>query len=255
MKFMKLGSKPDTFQTVENNVRFVASDLASDIIATVGDTKFYLHKFPLLSKSAQLQKLISTNNLETEDEVQISEIPVGAFAFEICAKFCYGMTVTLNAYNVMPARCAAEYLGMHKTTEKGNLIYKIDVFLSSIIFHSRKGFYHCSSATSNPLLLPLAEDFKIVSHCIKSISSKVCVDVSKVDWSYSYNRMKLPQENCIDPNQTEGSSRTRCLPKDWWVEDLCELEVDSYMSIMSNIINKKVVSSQVIGEALKAYAN
>ncbi|KAI9123832.1 hypothetical protein K1719_005132 [Acacia pycnantha] len=105
-------------------------------------------------------------------------------------------------------------------------MYKIDVFLSSIIFHSWKDSIILLQTTSNPMLLPLAEDFKIVSHCIESISSK-----------------------------TEASSITRRVPKDWWVEDLCELEVDLYKSIMSNIINRKVVSSEVIGEALKASAN
>ncbi|XP_028767744.1 BTB/POZ domain-containing protein NPY2-like [Neltuma alba] len=251
MKFMKLGSKPDTFQTDGNNARFVASDLASDIIVTVGDIKFYLHKFPLLSKSAHLQKLATTCNLDTGDEVQISEIPGGASAFEICAKFCYGMTVTLNAYNVIAARCAAEYLGMHETIEKGNLIHKIDVFLSSTIFRSWKDSIIVLQ-TSIPML-PLADDLKIVNHCIESIASKVCLDVSKVDWSYSYNRMKLPQENGIDSNQTEG--RTRNVPADWWVEDLCELEVDLYRSLMTKIIKKKILSGEVIGAALKAYAN
>ncbi|KAK7829708.1 putative lrr receptor-like serine/threonine-protein kinase rfk1 [Quercus suber] len=44
MKFMKLGSKPDSFQTDGNNVRYVASELAMDISLIVGDVKFYLHK-------------------------------------------------------------------------------------------------------------------------------------------------------------------------------------------------------------------
>src|SRR4051812_13782145 len=94
-------------------------------------------QFPLLSKSSLLQRLVSANNDEN-DEIQIDDIPGGADAFEICAKFCYGMTVTLNAYNVVAAHCAAEYLEMHETTEKGNLIYKIEVFLSSSIFRSWK---------------------------------------------------------------------------------------------------------------------
>ncbi|KAF7840747.1 BTB/POZ domain-containing protein NPY2 [Senna tora] len=252
MKFMKLGSKPDTFQTDGNNDRYVASDLASDITVTVGDIKFYLHKFPLLSKSAHLQKLIATSsNVENGDEVQISDIPGGPPAFEICAKFCYGMIVTLNAYNVISARCASEFLGMHETVEKGNLSYKIDVFLSSSIFYSWKDSIIVLQ-TSKPML-PLAEDLKIVSHCIESIANKACVDVSKVDWSYSYNRMKLPQENGIDPIQNGGKIHHQ-VPKDWWVEDLCELEVDLYKSVITNIITKAILSNEVIGEALKAYA-
>ena len=98
-----------------------------------------MFQFPLLSKSARLQKLIAATSSnedneihQEEDEIVIPEIPGGAASFEICAKFCYGMTVTLNAYNVVAARCAAEFLEMHETVEKGNLVYKIEVFLSLI---------------------------------------------------------------------------------------------------------------------------
>ncbi|XP_054786303.1 BTB/POZ domain-containing protein NPY2-like [Prosopis cineraria] len=250
MKFMKLGSKPDTFQT-DNNVRYVANELAADIIVNVGDIKFYLHKFPLLSKSSRLQKLITaTNEEENRDEVQISDIPGGASAFEICAKFCYGMIVTLNAYNVVSARCAAEYLGMHETVDKGNLIYKIDVFLSSSILLSWKDsiivLQTCKSIS------PLTEDLKVVNRCIESIANKACVDVSRVDWSYTYNRKKLLEENGIDQNQ--NGVRARSVPKDWWVEDLCELEVDLFKSVITNIKTKAILAAEVIGEALKAYA-
>lgn len=249
MKFMKLGSKPDSFQTDGNNVRYVAADLETDIIVNVGDSKFHLHKFPLLSKSARLQKLANANESKPV-EVYISDIPGGPAAFEICAKFCYGMTVTLNAYNVVVSRCAAEYLGMHESIEKGNLIYKIDVFLNSSIFRSWKDSIIVLQTTKS--LLPISEELKLVSQCIDSIATKACVDVSKVDWSYTYNRKKLPEENGSEPNW--NGVRNRQVPKDWWVEELCELEIDLFKRVLMNIKTKAVLSGEVIGEALKAYA-
>lgn len=250
MKFMKLGSKPDTFQTDGNNVRYVASELASDIAINVGDVKFYLHKFPLLSKSATLQKLVSNASEGNCDEVDIHDIPGGPSAFEICAKFCYGMTVTLNAYNVISARCAAEYLGMNESLEKGNLVYKIDVFLNSSIFRSWKDSIIVLQTTKSQSRM--CEELKLTSHCIDAVASRASVDVSRVDWSYTYNRKKLPEENGNDPNL--NGIRSRMVPKDWWVEDLCELEVDLYKQVAITIKNKGIVSSEVIGEAAKAYA-
>ncbi|XP_022851095.1 BTB/POZ domain-containing protein NPY1-like [Olea europaea var. sylvestris] len=44
MKFMKLGSKPDAFQAEGSCVRYVSSDLATDVIVIVGEVKFHLHK-------------------------------------------------------------------------------------------------------------------------------------------------------------------------------------------------------------------
>ncbi|RWR82938.1 BTB/POZ domain-containing protein NPY4 [Cinnamomum micranthum f. kanehirae] len=252
MKFMKLGSKPDTFQTEGNDVRYVASELATDIIVNVGDVKFYLHKFPLLSKSARLQKLVATANEESSYEVHIPDIPGGPTAFEICAKFCYGMTVTLNAYNVVAARCAAEYLEMYETLEKGNLIYKIEVFLNTSIFRSWKDSIIVLQTTKS--LLKLCEDLKVVGRCVESISSKASVDPSRVNWSYSYNCKKLPSENCIEAHWN-GVVKEAVVPKDWWVEDLCELEIDFYKRVFMAIKTKGRISNEVIGEALKALAS
>ncbi|KAF3615225.1 putative BTB/POZ domain-containing protein NPY2-like isoform X4 [Capsicum annuum] len=115
-------------------IRYVAAELATAMVISVGDVKFYLHKFPLRLKSYRLQKLVARTNKENSDEINIHDIPGGPAAFEVCAKFCYNMTVTLNAYNVFAARCAAEYLEMYESVEKGNLIYTIEVFLTSCIF-------------------------------------------------------------------------------------------------------------------------
>ncbi|WCJ17936.1 Phototropic-responsive NPH3 family protein [Euphorbia peplus] len=252
MKFMKLGSKPDSFQTdLKNNIRSVANELATDFIINVGDIKFYLHKFPLLSKCARLQKSATAANEDNCDEVDISDIPGGPAAFEICAKFCYGMIVTLNAYNVIAARCAAEYLGMNEIIEKGNLTYKIDVFLSSGIFRSWKDSIVALQTTRS--LLPLCEELKLMSSCIDAVATRACVDISKVDWSYSYNRKKLPEENGHDPNATNGM-RNRAVPRDWWVEDLCDLDIDLYKRVIVAIKSRAILSNDVVGEALKAYA-
>ncbi|GKD63595.1 BTB/POZ domain-containing protein NPY2-like protein [Tanacetum coccineum] len=253
MKFMKLGSKPDSFQNDENNIWYVASELATDIVINIGDAKFYLHKFPLLSKSARLQKLVASTNdgIGNGDEIDIHDIPGGPATFEICAKFCYSMTVTLNAYNVVNARCAAEYLEMRETMEKGNLIYKIDVFLNSSIFRSWKDSIIVLQTTKSMMML--SEELKIVSHCIDAIASKVSVDVSKIDWSYTYNRKKLPEEN--NNHMLNGGLRSMTVPADWWVEDLAEVELDLYKRVLVNIKNKGLVHDEVIGEALKAFAS
>ncbi|KAI4315058.1 hypothetical protein L6164_027905 [Bauhinia variegata] len=252
MKFMKLGSKPDSFQTEGDNIRYVATELTTDIIIKVGEVKFYLHKFPLLSRSARLQKLVTNTNEENNDEIHIDDIPGGPAAFEICAKFCYGITVTLNAYNVVAARCAAEYLEMYESVEKGNLIYKIEVFLNSSIFRSWKDSIIVLQTTRS--LLPWSEELKVVSHCLDSIASKASIDTSKVEWSYTYNRKKLPSENGNDP-QWNGVRKQQMVPKDWWVEDLCELPLDLYNRVITTIMTKGNISGAVIGEALYAYAS
>ncbi|KAK4747244.1 hypothetical protein SAY87_026281 [Trapa incisa] len=254
MKFMKLGSKPDSFQAEGDNIRYVATELATDIAIIVGDVKFCLHKFPLLSKSARLQKLVSIMNEESGDEIQIGDIPGGPAAFEVCIKFCYGMTVTLNAYNVVATRCAAEYLEMYESVEKGNLIYKIEVFLSSSIFRSWKDSIIVLQTTRS--LHPWSDELKIVNRCLDSIALKASMDTSKVDWSYTYNRKKLPSENGSGDETTHwnGMMKQQLVPRDWWVEDICDLQLELYKRVIATIKMKGLVPSEVIGEALQAYA-
>ncbi|GMH25196.1 hypothetical protein Nepgr_027039 [Nepenthes gracilis] len=251
MKFMKLGSKPDSFQSEGDTIRYVASELPTDIVVNVAEVKFYLHKFPLLSKSACLQKLVSLANGESKNEICIEDIPGGPAAFEICAMYCYGMTVTLNAYNVIAARCAAEFLEMYETVEKGNLIYKIDVFLNSSIFKGWKDSIIVLQTTKS--LLPWSEELKLVSHCIDAIASNASIEISKVEWSYTYNRKKLLSEDGQDP-LWNGIRKQPTVPKDWWVEDLCDLDVDVYKQVIATIKTKGKVPGNVISEALKAYA-
>ncbi|KAA8535134.1 hypothetical protein F0562_030137 [Nyssa sinensis] len=74
-------------------------------------------------------------NLHNTKIVQLPDFPGGVEAFELCAKFCYGITITLCAFNIVLAQCAAEYLQMTKDVQKGNLIYKIEVFFNSCILH------------------------------------------------------------------------------------------------------------------------
>ncbi|XP_043696084.1 BTB/POZ domain-containing protein NPY1-like [Telopea speciosissima] len=249
MKFMKLGSKPDAFQADGNCIRYVASELATDVVIIVGEVKFYLHKFPLLSKSNRLQKLIPRASEDNTDEVRMVDFPGGPKAFEICAKFCYGMTVTLSAYNVATARCAAEYLEMTEDVDRGNLVFKIEVFLNSSIFRSWKDSIIVLQTTKS--LLPWSEDLKVVGRCIDSIASKTSVDPSNVTWSYTYNR-----KSAVTDQISESGARLqqKFVPKDWWVEDICELDIDLYKRVMFTVRSKGRMSADVISEALRAYA-
>ncbi|KAL1353319.1 hypothetical protein HN51_017277 [Arachis hypogaea] len=249
MKFMKLGSKPDALKADGKSVRYVSSELATDITITVGEVKFCLHKFPLLSKSNRLQKLVSKVDEENSDEIYLDDFPGGPKAFEVCAKFCYGMTVTLNPYNVVAARCAAEFLEMTEDIDKGNLIFKIEVFLNSSIFRSWKDSIIVLQTTK--ALLPWSEDLKIIGRCIDSIASKTSVDPGNITWSYTYNRKLTEPDNIVEETSQE---KVKHVPRDWWVEDICELDIDLYRRVMITVKSKGRMDGVVIGEALKIYA-
>uniref|UniRef100_A0ACD6A5T8 Uncharacterized protein n=1 Tax=Avena sativa TaxID=4498 RepID=A0ACD6A5T8_AVESA len=250
MKFMKLGSKLDAFQADGGDSRYVLSDLPSDIVVHVEEASFYLHKFPLLSKSSLLQRLIIEASQNGADEVYLDGVPGGAKAFEVCAKFCYGMVVTLNPYNVVAARCAAEHLGMTEDVDKSNLVYKIEVFLNSGVFRSWKD--SIIALQSTVALLPWSEELKLVGRCVDSIAAKATASPGTVVWSYTYNRKAASSDEVVEARLCSSSSTA--VPRDWWVEDLCELDVELYKRVMVAVKSRGRVPPDVLGEALRAYA-
>ncbi|KAI9074118.1 hypothetical protein K1719_017245 [Acacia pycnantha] len=249
MKFMKLGSRPDTFYTAEA-VRSVSSDVSSDLIIQVKESSYLLHKFPLLSKCLRLQRLCSESPGSSPHQiVQLPDFPGGVEAFELCAKFCYGITITLSAYNIVAARCAAEYLQMTEEVEKGNLIYKLEVFFNSCILHGWKDSIITLQSTK---ALPLwSEDLAITSRCIEAIASKVWSHPSKVSLSHSHSRRVRDDVSC---NGNE-SQRHKSDSKGWWAEDLAELSIDLYWRNMITIKSGCKMPSNIIGDALKVYAS
>lgn len=204
-----------------------------------------------MSKSNRLQKLVSGAIDVDSNEILLPDFPGGPKNFEICAKFCYGMMVTLNAYNVVAARCGAEYLEMTEDADRGNLIFKVEVFLNSSLFRSWKDSINVLQTTSS--LLPWSEELKVVGRCVDSIASKTSVDPSSINWSYTYNR-KLTLSNEIVDDTTKVQDRSASVPKDWWIEDICELDISLYRRVMIAIKSKGRMDANIIGEALKTYA-
>lgn len=150
--------------------------------------------------------------------------------------------MTLNAYNVVAVRCAAEYLEMYESIESGNLVYKIEVFLNSSVLRSWKDSIIVLQTTRS--FYPWSEDVKIDVRCLESIALKAAMDPARVDWSFKYNRRKLL------PPEIHNNG----VPRDWWIEDLAELNIDLYKRVISTIRRKGGVLPEVLGEALEVYA-
>ncbi|PSS28534.1 BTB/POZ domain-containing protein [Actinidia chinensis var. chinensis] len=251
MKFMKLGSRPDTFYTSEA-VRSVSSEVSSDLTVQVKGSRYLLHKFPLLSKCLRLQRLCSESleNSQQHQIVQLPDFPGGVEAFELCAKFCYGITITLSAYNIVSTRCAAEYLQMTEDVEKGNLIYKIEIFFNSCILSGWKDSIVTLQTTK--AFSSWSEELGITSRCIEAIASKVLAHPSKVNLSHSYSRRGRDDVSC---NGGESQRHSKALSKGWWAEELAELGIDLYWRTIIAIKSGGKIPSSLVGDALRVYAS
>ncbi|KAJ6824975.1 BTB/POZ domain-containing protein-like [Iris pallida] len=230
MKFMKLGTRPDTFFTAEA-IRSVSSEVSTDIKIQVQNTLYLLHKFPLLSKCSRLQSLCSSKSKDSESDsdshemitVELHDIPGGADAFEVCAKFCYGITVTISALNLVPVYCAASYLQM---AGGGNLVDKLDVFLTSCVLRRWKDALVVLQGAAR--YAPLCEELGVTSRCVDALASMVLARPARAEWAGTGKR--------------------------WWAEDLSELGIDLYWRIMLAVKSAGTVPGRVVGEAVQAYA-
>ncbi|GJN40067.1 hypothetical protein PR202_gb29234 [Eleusine coracana subsp. coracana] len=237
MKYMKLGTKPDTFYTGEA-VRSVVSEIPADLIIQVNNTKYQLHKFPLLLKCGLLQRLCSDSE-EEPVPVALHDIPGGEASFELCAKFCYGISISINASNLVPAMLAARFLRMTEAVSKGNLVAKLETFFDSCVL---QGWKDSVAALQAAWRVTGWTESRVVQPCIDSIVEKILTPPSKVTWSYTYTR----------PGYTRRAHQS--VPKDWWTEDVSELDLEVFRSVLSTVRASRLLPPPLIGEALHVYA-
>ncbi|OAY81814.1 BTB/POZ domain-containing protein [Ananas comosus] len=252
MACMKLGSKADAFRR-EGNSWFCTTGLPSDITIEVGEVLFHLHKFPLLSKSGLLEKLIREKPEEGEEgcSVNLTDIPFGPKAFELAAKFCYNIKFELTASNVVYLRCAADYLEMTEEISEGNLVSQSDDFLNRYVLRGWKDTIRALQTCDD--VLPQAEELQIVKRLIESLARKASTDPNMFGWPIMQ----------IGPSQSPGGSvlwngiSTGAKPinrsSDWWYEDVSSLSLPLYKKLIS-VMESRGVTQELIAGSLSFYA-
>ncbi|XP_002988207.2 root phototropism protein 3 [Selaginella moellendorffii] len=248
-KQMKLGSKVDGFER-QGQAWFVATELQSDLVVQVDDLKFHLHKFPLLSRSGRLNRLVFESRDTEKDHIDLTGIPGGPDSFELAAKFCYGMAIDLTAANVAGLRCAAEYLEMTEDLEEGNLISKTEAFLSFMVLGSWKDSLTVLKCCEK--LSPWSENLQLVRRCSESIAWKACTDTRGINWSTIGKESSSRKSDSPESNEMRSSEDSKSVPADWWFEDLLTLSVDHFLKVIA-AIKVKGMRSDLLGAVVTSY--
>ena len=163
-------------------------------------------QFPLLSKCMLLQALCADSGDSGGDAIELPGFPGGAEAFEACAKFCYGITITVSARNLVPLRCAAAHLGMSEAADRGNLAAKLDAFLASCLLRRWKDALGVLSSTRH--YAPLCEDLGLTSRCVEAVAILI-TDLG-----------------------SGASEAAGCSSSPWWARDVSELGVVLFWRVM-----------------------
>lgn len=210
-------------------------------------------QFPLLSRSGVLERLIAgtTDGGEDGSVVWLPDIPGGAKAFELVAKFCYGVKLELIAANVVYLRCAAEHLQMTEDYGEGNLISQTEVFLNQVVLNSWKDSIKALQTCED--VLPHAEDLHIVKRCVESLSVKALTDPNLFGWPIMERGSLQSPGGSVLWNGISTGARLRYSSSDWWYEDVTSLSLPLYKRLIT-VMESRGIKRETIAGSLAFYA-
>ncbi|XP_043713593.1 BTB/POZ domain-containing protein SR1IP1 [Telopea speciosissima] len=235
--------KKDLSNAMKRTSEWIFSqEIPSDVTVHAGGTSFTLHKFPLVSKCGYMRKIVSEASDADVSLIEIPDVPGGAEAFELAAKFCYGINFEISMENIAMLRCVAEYLEMTEEYAVGNLMGRTEDYLNEVAMKSLAGVISILHQSEN--LLPMAEKVKLVSRCIDAVAYMACKD----------SQFGLP---CRTENRLESvnsSSLTHLEPiEDWWAEDLTVLRIDIFQRVLMAMLARGF-QKYALGPILMLYA-
>ncbi|KAJ0239103.1 BTB/POZ domain-containing protein SR1IP1 [Hirschfeldia incana] len=197
-----------------------SQEVSSDVNVHVGEASFSLHKFPLLSKCGLIKKLVSeSKNDSNASVIKIQDIPGGSEAFELAAKFCYGINFDMSTENIAMLRCAAEYLEMTEEHSVENLVVRAEAYLNEVALKSLSSAITVLHKSEE--LSPVAERVKLVSRCIDAIAYMTCQE----------SQFCSPTSNNSN-NEVVVQHQSKQPVVDWWAEDLTVLRIDSFQRVL-----------------------
>ncbi|XP_058077188.1 BTB/POZ domain-containing protein At1g03010-like isoform X2 [Magnolia sinica] len=216
------------------------SDVSSDLTVEVGATKFSLHKFPLVSRSGKIRKLLSEAKDTKQSRITFQAFPGGPEAFELAAKFCYSIAIDITLLNVAMLRCASHYLEMTEEYADRNLEILTEIYLKETVIPNISNsiivLHRCET------LLPIAEEINMVSRLINGIASNACKE------QLTSGLSKLEHNLPVRTSTIEAET-----PSDWWGKSLTVLNLDFFQRVLS-AVKSKGLNQDMIGKILINYS-
>ncbi|KAM7501275.1 hypothetical protein LguiB_000179 [Lonicera macranthoides] len=199
-------------------------------------------QFPLVSRSGRIRKLLLESKDSKISRLTLPMVPGGPEAFELAAKFCYGVNIEITLSNIAKLRCAAHFLEMTEELAEKNLEMRTEVYLKENVLPNTSNsisiLHNCES------LLPISEDINLVNRIINAIATNACKEqltsgLSKLEHNF--------------PSKVIPSMDTET-PSDWWGKSLAMLNLDFFKRVLS-AVKTKGLNQDIISKILINYAH
>lgn len=188
----------------------------------------------MVARSGKIRKLVAEAKNTNLSKLELTDLPGGQEAFELAAKFCYGMNFVITTTNVAPLRCAAEYLDMTEDYQDENLIERTETYLSEVVCQNLEKSVEVLSSCEN--LLPLADEIGIPDRCINAIARCACKE------------QLVSGLSRLDCDSGSLDVKDRCF--EWWVEDLTVLGIGFYCRVINSMGQSGVHMGSIVASLM-----
>ncbi|TKY52545.1 BTB/POZ domain-containing protein [Spatholobus suberectus] len=228
--------------SIRHATEWPISDVSSDLTIEVGASSFALHKFPLVSRSGRIRKLLLEAKDSKVSRISLPNVPGGAEAFELAAKFCYGINVEFTLSNVAMLKCVAHFLEMTDVYAEENLETRAEAYLKETVLPNISStisvLHRCET------LVPISEEINLVSRLINAIANNACKEqlttgLQKLDHNF--------------PSKTTSNMEPET-PSEWWGKSLSVLSLDLFQRVLS-AVKSKGLKQDMISKILINYAH
>ncbi|KAK1409973.1 hypothetical protein QVD17_36504 [Tagetes erecta] len=232
----------------EANEWFCNAGLPSDLTIVIDGVNFHVHKFPLLSRSGKIEKLMKETQNNDKDKgsyfITLEEIPGGTDGFLVAVKFCYGVPVELTARNVVMVYCLADYLEMSDVYGDDNLLSKADSYFCKNVLRNWKD---CMVALQScEAFVTKADNLQIICKCLNAMSAMVCTDRSLFGWPMMMYGLQSPGGSILW-NGIDTGARIQSLESDWWFDDVSCLGVALFERLVKTLEAKGIQPEKQTG--------
>ena len=201
----------------------------------------------MAARSAKIAALIKVNSHSQEDlSHSLGDIPPEPKAFELVARFCYGLEVHMSSKNVVPLICLAHYLRMTENHSRNNLLSRALTFFEKRVLPSWNETIKALRTMEN--IFQEAVNFGLVDACSESIIDKALADPRLLG-------EPIYKDDDIDNVYRPNARRRLFDPEgEGQPEDLTMLPLQLYEPIMLEM-SKRGAPSKYVAASLCTYVN
>ncbi|KAH1195556.1 BTB/POZ domain-containing protein [Glycine max] len=228
--------------SIRHATEWPISDVSSDLTIEVGASTFALHKFPLVSRSGRIRKLLLDAKDSKVLRISLPNVPGGPEGFELASKFCYGINVEFTLSNVALLRCTAHFLEMTEEFAEKNLEARAEAYLRDTVLpniSSTVYVLHCCEA-----LRPISEEINLVNKLINAIANNACKE------QLTTGLLKLDH---TFPSKTTPTMEPET-SSDWWGKSFNVLSLEFFQRVVS-VVKSKGLKQDMISKILINYAH